>query len=1060
MKKITITLRYLVPMFILLLSVNGLMAQQLIGTFPTMDGGFEGEAASGTALVGTSIATGVQRTDWTCGTASYGTVQSATPRTGSKYINFNLTSTTKRIQSPTAANGAIVGGSTYIVQYYYRTASTTAPGGGAHTIGASSDGTSPTSTMSYTTITSLAATSGIWTKVTATVTATSSTPSPKYGYICAFRTATAMAAAMDMDDFVAYAGSTVDVTAPDAPTAPSIPSPGATQMTISWTAAVVGAGNGVDGGGYMVVRGLADPATTPNANGIYAVGNTVATGEQVVYLGTGTSFNDTGLTPSTPYYYRIYSVDKAFNYSTPVTVNATTTIPSYAAEPTAQVSGLSFSPVSSTGFTINWTPAVSGSGTNHLVVVKAASDITADPADGSSYTADPAFATGSAIGGGKVVYNGTGNSVIVTGLSKAIMYYLRIYDFNGTGGSENYLVTGPTSGSQLASPGEISSTGLNVGTVSYSTGSAWVGGVVPTRYDNVTIVSPDVFNVGSTQACYNLTIQSGAKIAAASQQYLDVYGTNLTCNGTLGDPSNTVSLLYLEFGGNLNINGSGSIYPWKLRPITGLTNIGVTFDANVSLTMTGTTMIFDNVGNDNVYFTVNSPRTLSIANNFNTCSSSATQSTSNNTLTINSGATVNVAGVLNTNEVVGKTYTANINGTLAVTGTSTLSGTSGGGVATFNINGTYTSTGNFNVTPSTAAVAPVINVGSTGTITVSGTADFSNTSLLGYIGNAPSTTGGTFSLGTGGTINIANASGLEPVAGPIRTTTRNFNTAANYSFVGSSAQVPGSDFPATVNNLTINNAAGLSLGSSTTVSGTLALTSGKVTLGANDLTIGTAISGGSATSYIVTDGAGKVTAPAAMAVATLIPIGASATSYDPVSVTPTTASTFAARAYTTLSGTAVYGVRYNPKEWDITPAVASSTLIALTPSNLVEAITSPVIGHYLSGAYVNNNTVTVIGSTYSGTFDTFSPFVTGANIDVTAITNAVDNAVNAYGLAGQLIVDGTLAGDMISVYGLNGQTITNVKAISNQTLLNLTKGMYLVKVKSQKDSNNFKVVLK
>ncbi len=1055
MKKITLTLRYLVPMFILLLSVNGLMAQQVIGTFPTMDGGFEAGASTGAVTSVSSIATGVTSAVWSTSSTSVATFLSTSPRTGSKYVNL-VGGSTKRLQSSTFA-ATLITAQPYTVQYYYRTTGATSTGANMQ-IGISPDGTaSPTYFPSGSPYATLNGTSNVWIKYAAQVTPAAGA-SGKYG-VGIIRTQATLSAAIDIDDVVIYAGATVDVTAPDAPTAPSIPSPAATQMTVSWTAAAIGAGNGVDGGGYLVVRGLADPTTTPNANGIYAVGNTVATGEQVVYIGTGTSFNDTGLTPSTPYFYRIYSVDKAFNYSTPVTVNATTTVPSYAAEPTAQVTGLSFSPVSSTGFTINFTPAVSGSGTNHLVVVKAASDITADPSDGSSYTADPAFVTGSVIGGAKVVYNGTGTSVAVTGLSKAIKYFVRIYDFNGSGGSENYLITTPASGNQLASPGEIVSTGLNGAGVSYSTGSTWVGGVVPTRYDNVTIVSPDVINVGSTQACYNLTIQSGAKLWATSQQYIDVYGTNLTCNGTLGDPSNTVSLLYLEFGGNLNINGSGSIYPWKLRPITGLTNIGITFDANVSLTMTGTTMIFDNIGNDNVYFTINSPRTLSIANNFNTCSSSATQSTSNNTLTINSGATVNVAGVLNTNEVVGKTYTANINGTLAVTGTSTLSGTSGGGVATFNVNGAY-SAGNLLVTPSTAAVAPVINVGSTGAITVNGTADFSSTTLLGYIANAPSTSGGTFSLATGGTINIANASGLEPVAGPIRTTTRNFNTAANYSFVGSSAQVPGSDFPATVNNLTINNAAGLSLGASTTVSGTLTLTSGKVTLGANDLTIGTAISGGSATSYIVTDGVGKVTTPAAMAVATLIPIGASATSYDPVSVTPTTASTFAARAYTTLSGTAVYGVRYNPKEWDITPAVASSTLIALTPSNLVEAITSPVIGHYLSGDYVNNNTVTVTGSTYSGTFDTFSPFVTGANIDVTAITNAADNAVNAYGLAGQLIVGGTLAGDMISVYGLNGQTIKNVKATSNQTLLNLNKGMYLVKVKSQKDSNNFKVVLK
>ncbi|MFZ4726985.1 MAG: hypothetical protein ACOYMD_16235 [Paludibacter sp.] len=357
-------LRHVLPLLLLILSVNGLMAQQVIGSFPTMDGGFEGQAASGTALVGTSIGTGVQRTDWTCGTASYGTVQSATPRTGSKYINFNLTAATKRIQSPTAGNGAIVGASTYIVQYYYRTSGATAPGGTIQTVGASSDGTNPTSSISYTnigaigtttsasniltsvtfhapivagasitgtgipastTITSftsntitisnyatangsnialtipLAATNNTWTKLVAKVTAANSTPSPKYGYFAAFRTSAAMAAAVDMDDFVAYAGTTVDETAPDPITLPNQAAAAATQQTISWTAPVAG----VDGGGYMVVRGLADPTTTPNANGIYKIGNTVAAGEQVVYLGTSTSFVDLGLTPSTTYYYRI-----------------------------------------------------------------------------------------------------------------------------------------------------------------------------------------------------------------------------------------------------------------------------------------------------------------------------------------------------------------------------------------------------------------------------------------------------------------------------------------------------------------------------------------------------------------------------------------------------------------------------------------------------------------------------------------------------------------------------------------------------------------------------------
>ncbi len=1019
-------LRYFLPLIVLLLSVNGLMAQQVIGSFPAMDGGFEAGASSG-AITSVTIASGAQSSVWSTSSSSLGTFLTTSPRTGLKYVNF-IGGSSKRLQSPTFV-ATLLTAQQYTVQYYYRTTNSTATGP-CMQVGASTDGTStPTYNPATASAYSLLGTSNVWTKHSYNVTLTAGGAAGKYG-IGIIRTTIAPVVTLDIDDVVMYAGA-LDETAPDPVTSPTIPAAAATQQTISWTAP----GTGVDGGGYMVVRGLSDPTTAPNVNGIYQVGNTVATGQQVVYIGTSTSFPDLGLTPSTHYYYRIYTVDKAFNYSSFAAIDGTTTAPNYAAEPTAQVTGLNFSSVSSTGFTINFTPAVSGSGTNHLVILKAASDITADPVDGSSYTADPAFATGSAVGGGKVVYNGTSNSVAVTGLSKAILYYVRIYDFNGSGGSENYLITTPASGNQLASPGEIVSKGTNGAGASYSTGSAWVGEVAPGRYDNVTIVSPDVFNVGSTQACYNLTIQSGAKLWATSQQYFDVYGTSLICNGTLGDPSNTASLLYLEFGGNLNISGSGSIYPWKLRPITGLTNIGITFDANVSLTMTGTTMIFDNIGNDNIYYTVNSPRTLSIANNFNTCSASATQSTSNNTLTINQGATVNVAGVLYTNELAGKTYTANINGTLAVTGTSTLSGTTGGGVATFNVNGAY-STGSLLVTPSTAAVAPVIKVGSTGTITVNGTADFSNTSLSGFIGNAPSTTGGTFTLGSTGSMSIAAPTGLEPVAGPIRTSTRNFNAAAGYSFVGTAAQASGSDLPSTIGSLTLNNAAGLTLNAATTVTGALTLTNGKLSLGANNLTVGST-SGASTTNYVVTDGVGKLTQPVTAAGTVVFPIGASVTSYDPVSVTPVSATNFSARVSSILSGTAPASYNYTAKEWNLSSDAPSSTIVALTPFAVTASGVYPNIGQYNGTAYVNTP-ATLAGSTYSATFTTFGPFVTGYG-DLGTGINPV--AINGVSFDGQIIHNN--ANIDLQVFDATGRMM--VSSNKNIDMTSYSKGIYVVK---------------
>ncbi|PKP45741.1 MAG: hypothetical protein CVT94_16970 [Bacteroidetes bacterium HGW-Bacteroidetes-11] len=72
------------------------------------------------------------------------------------------------------------------------------------------------------------------------------------------------------------------------------------------------------------------------------------------------------------------------------------------------------------------------------------------------------------------------------------------------------------------------------------------------------------------------------------------------------------------------------------------------------------------------------------------------------------------------------------------------------------------------------------------------------------------------------------------------------------SMSGAAPQTIGGTMPATFNNLTINNASGVTLGNSQTVNGNLTLTSGLITTGANTLTHGCdgIITGQSATSYI------------------------------------------------------------------------------------------------------------------------------------------------------------------------------------------------------------------
>jgi trimeric autotransporter adhesin len=288
--------------------------QQIIGTFPQMDGGFESQAA-GTPATASSIATGVQRTDWTVqNTSGTTTISSTGGRSGPKYITYSATAA-RRLQSPTAANQAVLNATSYTVQFYYK--SVAIPSNCQ--VGNSPDGTSQPGTYAAV---SLANTSGVWTKVTQAQTSGSSTNTPRYG-ISVLRFSGASATGIDVDDYVVYQGA-VDNTAPDSPGTVTIANATQTSLDVSWVAP----GTGVDGGGYVVVRYAVNPNSTddPNQNGIYAVGNTFTVINQgtVRYIGTGTSFTDNSLNPGTPYWYKVYTVDKAFNYSAESTGNEST----------------------------------------------------------------------------------------------------------------------------------------------------------------------------------------------------------------------------------------------------------------------------------------------------------------------------------------------------------------------------------------------------------------------------------------------------------------------------------------------------------------------------------------------------------------------------------------------------------------------------------------------------------------------------------------------------------------------------------------------------------------
>ena len=484
--------------------------------------------------------------------------------------------------------------------------------------------------------------------------------------------------------------------------------------------------------------------------------------------------------------------------------------------------------------------------------------------------------------------------------------------------------------------------------------------------------------------CNNLYVEGALVSASAitSPRYARVYGNSLIVNGTFG--SSTDGLGIQLYGGAtqaLTISGAGAIYFSRIQPQTAA---AVTFDANVQFDYAGS----GGTGSTSLY-----------ANNFDY------------SITINEG----------------KTVTLSDNSYFAIHGSS--GSTAGSSNLTLNINGTLNGSGansaiNLN---SVSGKTVVVNIGSNGELKSIAPI------RINYLNAATSTiniaAGGKISGLAGGSVLLSKA-----------TVTNN----GIISVAGANADSIGATTVGSTGSIVLNKTAGnVAVCSPSTINGSLTLTSGKLVLGANDLTVGATGSILSATdaNYIVTNGTGKLIQNVGASTAKLFPIGASTTSYDPVSLTPTTATDVAVNVGTTLPATAPSGFNYNAKVWDITPTTASSTSITLTPSTAIATSVADCIGHYINSAYVNVN-VSRTGNSYTATFDTFSPFVTGTTDLGTALSQTQTLGVT---FDGQIIHNPNNVD--LQVFDITGRRVlSSAKDIDMRAG---SKGIYVVKSANQ-----------
>ena len=348
---------------------------------------------------------------------------------------------------------------------------------------------------------------------------------------------------------------------------------------------------------------------------------------------------------------------------------------------------------------------------------------------------------------------------------------------------------------------------MSGGTVQIKHANAGAGGDLTITNSSASITSNSTFMIGSggsttgnikinsAVGLQNLTIDAGSTSPS--------FTGATTVNGTL-----TLTSGALTGGSNLTIGNGATI-----SRSGGSLDAAPTFGSSV-----------------NVEYTTPSP-----AASITTSVELPSSSTVLNNLTINnaSGVTLNAGRTVNGTLTLTNGTFDNSAQTLTLGNSAAISRATGSlsAAPTFGTSVDVTYTGSSGVTtgnelPSSSGILNNLTVNNSGGVTLNAGRDVNGTLTL---------TSGTFAVDAY-TLSL-NGPAIAGTASNLSTT-----SSSNLSFGGSSSSINIPSSVSALNNLTINNANGVSLNSSPTIDGTLALTNGVLTIGGNTLTLNGAIS--------------------------------------------------------------------------------------------------------------------------------------------------------------------------------------------------------------------------
>lgn len=281
----------------------------------------------------------------------------------------------------------------------------------------------------------------------------------------------------------------------------------------------------------------------------------------------------------------------------------------FAAAPSTQASGTTFTTRNSNSLSVGWTR---GNGARCVVAVKLGSSTTTPPPSSithttvTPFTASTVYGSGSNLGNGNyVVYQGTGTSVTITGLNPSTSYTVIVYEYNST--------------LQIF-------TNLYLNEYNTSYGVANLEGIYTLCTEPTTNASNINFTgINYTSATINFTVGNGSNTLVAVDDLTDgsnlsspVDGTSYTASTTYGSGSS------LNGNNRVVYNGTGSsVTVTNLLPARTYRARAYEFCGS----STGATWNYRISGYPNVDFTtLNNPPTLNTISNRTICQNAGLQS--------------------------------------------------------------------------------------------------------------------------------------------------------------------------------------------------------------------------------------------------------------------------------------------------------------------------------------------------------------------------------------------------------------------------------------------------